>query len=237
MAKKNSGLYLSIEDLASKNAFDEVKNLISIELQDIDRLYKQSLNHYNKIKNSPRYYSGSLTFLSNQSSSLVSMKTAKITLLRLLNDLNTKEFGNLVKMYELQHKDGSDKTNDKDIMRQLLTMLGDKHEAKKISRLVNDNEVIVDDEAELDRRAARKKKTKSTVKQKEIKSNTIADEPQTFIVATKDGSLYKIDDDNVVKTKLKAKAISKTIKGTARLLHRGKRLQVLAEEDLSWPED
>ncbi len=94
------------------------------------------------------------------------MKTAKITLLRLLNDLNTKEFGNLVKMYELQHKDGSDKTNDKDIMRQLLTMLGDKHEAKKISRLVNDNEAVVDDEAELDRRAARKKKQRVQLSKK-----------------------------------------------------------------------
>jgi hypothetical protein len=60
--------------------FQEELDLVNKEIDEIDDLYSEIKNHYNVIKNS--HTKGSLTFIEKQTSNLVSIKTAKLNLIK-----------------------------------------------------------------------------------------------------------------------------------------------------------
>jgi len=76
--KKQDALY-------SKDIFDKEMQMIDDELADLDSLYTELKGHFDKVKNSQT--KGSLTFVKDQTSNLISIKTAKLSYIKQKADM------------------------------------------------------------------------------------------------------------------------------------------------------
>lgn len=85
------------------NRFEEELNLINDSITDIDSLYEEVKDHFDAVKNS--YSRNSLSFIEKQTSNLVSLRTAKISMI--------KERINLKKIQaDIHYKNERSKTED-----------------------------------------------------------------------------------------------------------------------------
>jgi len=73
------------ENLYSKDLFEEEMKQLDSELKEIDALYGEIKTHYDTIKNAQ--FKGSLVFLKDQTSNLISLKTAKLSYIKQKADL------------------------------------------------------------------------------------------------------------------------------------------------------
>lgn len=194
--------------------FKEELDLVNLEITEIDNLYSEIKTHYDKIKNSP--VRGSLTFLEKQTSNLVSIKTAKLNLIKekinmkkSISDINYKN-------RQLDNKISSTDNEGSLILESLYAKISSEFKYEKN----NTSEINIEEDKEFDNNidineddVIELKQIAPPILQENIEKNEISfitdtietidnnkeeNNNYTLVVDSK-GNFYKIDkDDNII---------------------------------------
>ena len=177
--------------------YDSEIDLLKQELAELDDLFVETKQHLDLIRNVSKNnrVQGALTFLSNQTNTLVQLKTAKIATIKTMIDVKTRRFQNDVKLNEING--GGEGANDAETLRKLVDHLN----LNPIQNIVKENKDNIPDQHDEDLEKLRD--TVPRIRVPELEQDFIEEEKSdpntdTYIVCDEYGTLYEILLDKTI---------------------------------------
>lgn len=172
-------------------SFQDEKKLLYEELNQNDILYKQLKAHFDKLLNS--HYSGSLKFISDQTSNILGSKKDRVEIIKTLINIKKIEGDNKVKEAQFNKNEDGNSEQYKQLAMAVANVLADKpKDGTTISKLIENNkkqskEEIDDIDKQLDMRLAETNEKEEKEEEKE--------KIDYKVVCDSKGNVYPVDED------------------------------------------
>ena len=180
--------------------FQDEIDMLYKEMNDLDDLFFETKQHLDQVRNSQRNVrvQGAFTFLSNQTTTLVSLKSTKLSLIKSLIDVKNKQFQNDVKLNEVNNGD-DEGVNDSAVLTQLIEHLS----LNRAQNAVKDNIQNLPNDAE-DEQLESMRDSIKPLRVPELEEGHVEESSdtnsadETYIVQDEFGTVYEVTINNTI---------------------------------------